>query len=124
MSRHPGYITMKELLEYESMPNCMVMELDDFAENPEYFNDNRKDLFELFEIIFDSERFATGWQWRCKKCGSIAFSQEVLFECKRCFVSIVVKCIHGCHTSWNLKINTCPSIKNADGEKVAVVTTH
>ena len=34
------------------------------------------DCYDKFEAIEDPKRFAGGWAWKCRRCGSIACSRE------------------------------------------------
>ncbi len=93
---------------------CDNVILDDLSHPGEMENnDNRKDLLDKFDIVFDEthRRFAAGYQWFCKRCGKPCSSQELWFPCKGRFITLKVVCHLGCMAHWRLKIHTGSNVK-------------
>lgn len=81
--------------------NCSCAE----EPTPSLTGDNREELFDRFRLNLDPshQRFVTGYQWFCRRCGKPAASEEVWFPCRQKFVTVKVVCHLGCFSHWRLK---------------------
>lgn len=80
--------------------NCTIAEIISTDGNVKHGDDNIDELLERFILKVDN----SGWRWICRRCSKPAYSSELYFECRQCFVTVKVVCHLGCHSRWHLEI--------------------
>lgn len=60
------------------------------------------ELLMKFDIVY-GEKYAGGYNWRCRKCGSFACCEEHLYEPRDAFIPVWIKCHFGCNNVWRLE---------------------
>lgn len=67
-------------------------------------DDNVADLMQRFSLkVYNDPKDGT-YNWVCRKCGKLAFTEEVFIPCQQGFMTKRVVCRHGCGQRWSLVI--------------------
>lgn len=84
--------------------------LKELSKKPSYFREyfNKPIVYHTdclinFKLIKDSNRFAGGSSWHCRKCDLPVFEVQYFFENFDYFSIIRLFCHLGCHISWRMQ---------------------